>query len=154
MANPISMLERSAVSDSSKRSTAGNEIVRRIKNHSLNVSRELVEGFIAEYIDCRIGMGYSKEWREKVLASTIKGYVNILKLVAERKSMNNREEKESVVVRRCKMVMRPTNWYKNTRQRTLEDPEEEAQPNAKIRRKGPHDDRIPEGGMFVPSTLI
>ena len=96
--------------------------MRRIKNHSLNVSRELVEGFIAEYIDCRIGMGYSKEWREKVLASTIKGYVNILKLVAERKSMNNREEKESVVVRRWKMVMRPANWYKNTRKRTPEDP--------------------------------
>ena len=51
MTNPLGMLERSAVPNTSKASTAVNEIIRRMKTHSLEVEREELERSIITYMD-------------------------------------------------------------------------------------------------------
>ena len=89
MTNPLSILKRSAVGEGTKVSTAAAEIQRRFKNNSINSDRDKVEDTIMEYMECLIGMGYSEEWRIKLLTSSVKGYIRVLNLVAEGKTRQN-----------------------------------------------------------------
>ena len=60
MIKSLGMLARSAIPESSKRSTAINEITRRLKNHSLKVNKTVVESSLVKYMDNLRGMGFSQ----------------------------------------------------------------------------------------------
>ena len=91
MTNPLGILKRSVLAEGTKVSTASAEILRRLKTFSIHANKFMVEETLIEYMDNLLGMGYSEEWRQKVLTNTIKGYRRILALVEKGDSTRNRE---------------------------------------------------------------
>ena len=51
------------------------------KTTSENAPKEVVEDIIHRYMDNLTGMGYTLQWRTKVLKSTMIGYMKILQRV-------------------------------------------------------------------------
>ena len=115
MTNPLGMLKRSAISETSKESTAVNEITRRLKNMSEEIPKETVEKTLAEYMDNLAGMGYPEWWREKVLSKAMKGYSKVMSLVKDGKTARNRQGKDTKTLRRWKRVLGPCSWFKQTK---------------------------------------
>ena len=52
--------------------------MRRLKSTSLGVHRSEAERILIEYMDNMAGMGYSWEYREKVMRAAMTGYIRIL----------------------------------------------------------------------------
>ena len=86
------MLRRSAVPETSMRSTACSEVVRRLKNHCVQSDKSEVEECLITYMDNLEGMGFDLEWRIEVLKEAVKKYSRIMFLVESGKTDRNRLE--------------------------------------------------------------
>ena len=115
MTNPLGILNRSALSENNKVSTAAAEVMRRLKNFSENVEKGQVEETLVEYMDNLCGMGYPHQWRMKVLKSTMLGYDRIMRKVDRGETARNREGKTTRLHRRWKRLMGPMMWFKQNR---------------------------------------
>ena len=147
MASKLGILKRSAIQEGTKVSTAVAEILKRWKLTSLHAPRREVEEVMKEYADCLTGMGYSKEWKVKVLTSALRGYQGILQLVDQGKVKRNRFGKATATARRYRKLLGPSTWYKK----------QGAQNSSGTRRcKGQQNqrgkERRLEGVLFVPHT--
>ena len=112
MTNALGMLQRFAVPDSSKVSTAVNEVVRRLKTHSLESDSQMVENCLVQYMDNLRGMGYNQAWREQVLTTAIRKYKVVMDLVISGKTNRNRLAQETSTARRWKKICGKTEWFK------------------------------------------
>ena len=110
-------------------------------------------------MDNLASMGYGQPWREKVLLSTMKGYMRILNKCTQGTSRRNRKGAETWLKRRYNRLCGKASWYKlagdyEKLQELAWDPEENQSnrnSNAKKHHKKP-DDRYIESVMFVPYT--
>ena len=102
MASQHSMLQRSAITEKCKVSTAVQEYKRRWKNTSQYLPRQVYEEITQAYSDELQGMGYSVPWREEVIKSCLRGYNRILATGAPR----NRPGVASEVAKRAKKLAR------------------------------------------------
>ena len=94
--------------------------MRRLKNHSVHAKKELVEEVLIEYMDNLLGMGYTEEWRTKVLRSTFLGYERVMQKVDRGETQRNRDGKSTRTLRRWKVLMGQSTWFK-TAKRPHED---------------------------------
>ena len=80
MTNPISMLQRSAISEQSQKSTAINEVMMRLKIFSLDIDKSKSEECLVKYMDNLIGIGFSEPWRRDVMTQAVKKYEYVMNL--------------------------------------------------------------------------
>ena len=69
MAAVLTLLNRSAIPVSTKVSTVSAQILRRIKRTSPAVPYPKIKKILKDYLDDLGAMGYSYEWRLRVLTS-------------------------------------------------------------------------------------
>ena len=90
MANPLTMLKRSAVPEGMKISTAVQEVLRRWKNTSEGIGKRKLEEITSKYMDNLTAMGFDQKWREKVLKKALVGYKRVLSAVDKGDGDRNR----------------------------------------------------------------
>ena len=112
MANRLTLLQRSAMQENLKVSTAASEILRRWKSTSEFLPRQEFERITSEYMDDLAAMGYTKMWREKVLGSTAKVYSRILGKCKNSDNNSNRMGVETFVTRRFNHLCGNQEWFK------------------------------------------
>ena len=144
-------MRRSAVGEGTKVATTSDEIMRRIKTTDTFTSGRDMKEILTEYMDNLIGMGYSYEWRVKVLTSTLVGYRRILKLVDQGKTDRNRLGGSSMMSRRFKRLLGPTMWFKNQKREREKDTGAGGNPAKRRKLKG-KEGKQPDAVMFIPAT--
>ena len=77
MSSRLGIINRSAVPEKTKVTTATDEILRRLKNTHTRLGREKVEEILVQYMDDLQGMGYPHQWRKNVLEAAVRGYLKI-----------------------------------------------------------------------------
>ena len=113
MKNPLTMLKRSAQPENMKVSTVSSEILRRLKNTSEHVGKELNEKILTRYMDELSAMEYSSLWREKMLESTVRGYMKILRKVEDGETDRHRAGYKTSRHRRYKRLCGISEWYED-----------------------------------------
>ena len=153
MANPLTMLRRSAVPEGTKVATVSQEILRRWRNTSLGVGRKKVEQVTKEYMDNLAAMGYPWEWRNKVLQKALTGYMRLLARVESGGVTRNRKGSQTRVKRRYNKLVGKSDWF---RQEEEKDDHLELGDRVWPRVRQPEEDKGPqvrvESVFFVPHT--
>ena len=68
--------------ESVKVATFSNEILRRLKTSDTEVSQTEMEEILIQLMDDLTAIGYTQEWKEKVLRAAMLGYMRLLKKVS------------------------------------------------------------------------
>merc|ERR1711954_206549 len=155
MATRIGILSRSALMEDTKVSTVSAEFTRRWKNTSVYCSQEDFEGVTKEYLNDLEGMGYSREWRYKVLLSAIKGYTRVLRKVDLGLVARNRPGRDTRQKRRHKKLLGPATWFQVQREEdgnSEHGSERRDQPPEKKNEPEIGDQRQFNNVMFIPYT--
>ena len=151
MAAKLTILSRSAIPTNTKVSTASEEILRRLKRSSTALGQDEIEEILINYMDELAGMGFTMEWRQKVLRSSLLGYRRIL-FKATKGSRRNSLGECTRLKRRVQKLCGPSTWFKMTtpQEETREPGKRKGRssvPEIKVGGKKPV-----EGVMFVPNT--
>ena len=110
--NPLCILKRSALPEQVKVTTATQELLRRWKTSSLEVDTEEMEKITTRYMDNLMAMGYTLEWRVKVLKSALVGYQRILFKVDHDGIRRNRKGVDTHQKRRFRKLCGQAEWYR------------------------------------------
>ena len=111
MAATLTMLARSAIPEGSKVATVSAEIIRRLKRTSTFLGTGVFEQIIRKYMDDLAAMGFSHQWRKKVLTSTMTGYRRILYRESQGTTPRNRLGKDTALARRVKRLCGKSTWF-------------------------------------------
>merc|ERR1711954_12723 len=155
MATRIGILSRSALMEDTKVSTVSAEFTRRWKNTSVYCSQEDFEEVTKQFLDDLEGMGYSREWRLKVLLSAIKGYTRVLRKVDLGLVARNRPGRDTKQKRRHKKLLRPATWFQVQREEDENSEPENKRKDQHLERKNEPeigDQRQFNNVMFIPYT--
>ena len=98
-------MNRSAVSEKAKVTTAVQEILRRWKNTSNLEPRKMSEEITMEYMHDLTGMGYSIRWRENVLRAALEGHNKFCH------GRRHREGCSTFMARRRKRLTEKQTWF-------------------------------------------
>ena len=112
MANPIVILQRSALTEGTKIATKVAELHRRWKNTWEGASKEEFEAITLTFMDNLIGMGYAPNWREKVLTKALIGYKRILKKSELGITVRNRPGSLTATKRRFDRLCGNQEWFR------------------------------------------
>ena len=115
MANKCGNLKQSGLPEQQKVNTAVQEVLRRLKYTSRELSTEDYEATLRDYIG-ELAMGeYSHQWRSEVLNSAVKGYAKIWELEATGIGYVNRPNHVTATKRRSNKLIGKSNWFKVTK---------------------------------------
>ena len=117
MANKCGNLKRSGLPEQQKFNTAVQEVLRRLKNTSRELSVTEYEVRLGDYMGELAMGGYSHQWRCEVLLSAIKGYSRIWDLEVTGKGYVNRPNHVTAVRRRANKLIGKSNWFKATKEK-------------------------------------
>ena len=151
MAPKMGILERSAITEKCKVSTACNEVLRRLKNRTQLLSKEIIELIMVDYANELISAGYSTPWIEKKFFSTLTGYERILLKEKQGLTERNRSGVGTFLHRRAKKLAGKYSWYedkKKDRNPTMQTPVHKNGGRNKISQEK----KIYETVIFVPLT--
>ena len=130
------------------------EIIRRLKTTSQGVGREVTEGILIDMMDDLTAMGYSEEWKEKVLKASMAGHMRVLRKVREGSTCLHRKGKDTLVSRRFKRLVGSSEWFRVQEEddatEVLEPWDRKGCRNTRRVRTG--DSRYIESIFFVPHT--
>ena len=148
MRNKMTILKRSAQPENMKVATMSSEIVRRLKTTSEFLSKDTFCDILETFMDELAEMGYGLDWRKRVLVSSIRGYMRVLRKVENGEVTRNREGYMTKGHRRYKKFCGKTEWF--------EDQEDEREWE-RMGASGPgrHQKagkRTTEGVIFIPHT--
>ena len=118
MRSKLTILKRSAQPENMKVATMSLEITRRMKTSSEYLPKSVFEDILVTFMDELSAMGYPLEWRRKVLQSSMKGYMRVLRKVEEGTTTRNREGYATKSHRRFKKLCGKTEWFLDLWQKT------------------------------------
>ena len=151
MASRCQMLQRSAITEKAKVSTAVSEYRRRWKNTSRLLPATEYERITADYSDELAGMGYSEPWREEAIRSCLTWYE---KIIQEGTPMN-RSGASSQWARRAKTLTGAKTWFQVKPRHSQEVKSQTRRPemlrNQKVRKIDQDPPRY-ESVWFIPHT--
>ena len=104
MATRLGTMRRAAVSENTKVATAVAEFQRRWKNCSEGTPKEVMFEISRDYADDLLGMGYPREWIEKILDKALTGYERVLRKVSLEETRRNRLGDDTKTSRRFKKL--------------------------------------------------
>ena len=96
VSNKFTILRQSAMPESVKVATFSNKILRRLKTSHVGANQEDMEDFILNLMDELTAMGYTQEWRERVLNAAMTGYMRLLAKVESGDAKRNRKGAETL----------------------------------------------------------
>ena len=73
VASRLGIINKSAVPEKTKVTTATDEILMRLKNTHTRLGREEVEEILVEYMDDLSGIGYPHQWRKNTVDAAVTG---------------------------------------------------------------------------------
>ena len=112
VSNPLTILRRSAMAEGVKVATAVQECMRRWRNSSTGLGRTSMEMITLDYMDRLTAMGYTEEWRARILEKAAIGYARILAKVEKGESSRNRKGPETLMKRRFKRLVGSSEWFR------------------------------------------
>ena len=121
MANKCPILRRSGLPEGSKKNTAVQEVIRRLKNTSRELGIQDIEPILIEYMSELAMGGYTHTWRMDVLQAGIKGYSRMWASETDGKGWVNRPEHATATKRRAEKLTGASNWFKKT-SKTQQEP--------------------------------
>ena len=110
VSNRITILQRSAMPEAVKVATFSSEILRRLKTTSVYLGKEETEEILSTFMEDLKVMGYTEEWRAKVLRSATVGYMRILGKVEKGESLRNRKGTCTLTNKRFKKLVGIREW--------------------------------------------
>ena len=157
MSNPLTILRRSAMPESTKVATISSEVLRRWKCTSEELSSKSLEDITVKYMDNLTGMGYSLEWRKRLLSSTLKGYMRILSQCAEGHSTRNRLGVATYQKRRFRKSVGKQHWFRPVLEEGLESAELPRGPDdqgckGRQKKSSGGSSKYIEAVLFIPHT--
>ena len=129
-----------------KVTTMVQEILRRWKRTSENLSKEVFETITKEFMDNLRAMGYGTDWRKNVLKSALKGYRNLLTDRSKGRTERNRWGHTTFTKRRAMKLSGAASWFQ------LEKEENSREHPGRKGRGRKKEKENPEAVMFVPHT--
>ena len=134
-----------------KVSTCSQEILRRWKTTSEYCYKDVYENITREYIDDLAGMGYTPQWRQKVLTSTIRGNSHLLRRCEIEEATRNRVGADTFIKRRFNKLCGNQTWFRMSSQyqQRLEEVNHGLWEENHRRHR---DNRYIEAVMFIPYT--
>ena len=145
------IMESSAMPKRTKISTLSQEIIRRMKNTSRNISNERRNEILSEFMKKMKRSGYNAKTRREVLISGMKGYIKMVRTEEEGGTKVNRPRWEGATTRRYRKLAGKSNWYKK-KSNSSKEVTRCASKKARKRRKGEEEEKKVEAVMFVPHT--
>ena len=112
MANRISILKRSALSEGTKVASMTSKLLRRLKNTWEGASQQEYEETIIQFMDDLNGMGYQEKWCQEIIRKTLTGYMRILHQQSKGETLRNRPAACTALKRRYKRLCEASNWFK------------------------------------------
>ena len=113
--------------------------------------KSVFEEITKNFMDNLAGMGYSFEWRKKVLSKALTGYMRILKKVELGQTLRNRNGASTLNKRRFNKLCGSKDWFKladiEDENRTTEPPEYRSKSTKRMR----NSKRV-ESVVFLPIT--
>ena len=120
MANPCPNLQKSGIPEGSKRATASQEILRRLKNTSRELGAEIITEILTDYMGELTMGGYTFNWRREVLLGAVIGYRRLWVQEHQGTGQINRDSKVTSLKRRAQKLTGKSEWFKN--KTTKKDP--------------------------------
>ena len=143
------MLARSAIPEGSKVATVSAEIIRRLKRTSTYLGTGVFEQIIRKYMDDLAAMGFSHQWRKRVLTSTMTGYRRILYRESQGTTPRNRLGKDTALARRVRKLCGKSTWFTKKTDTTDSD----VLPARKgTKRDARQQEKVVETAIFIPIT--
>ena len=133
MANKCGNLERSGLPEQQKFNTAVQQVLRRLKNTSRELSVSEYEIVLKDYMGELAMGGYSLQWRSEVLSSAVKGFARIWELEASGKGFINRPNHVTASKRRADKLVGKSNWFKKNKSQSKG---QESHPKPTIQKRG------------------
>ena len=150
LANKRPNLQRAALPESSKVSTAVNECIRRFKNTSRDLPDSNIEDILKEYMrELRHG-GYSHNWRSEVLRSASLGYQKFWELEQKGEGFVNEPCHTTIQKRRADKLEGQNHWFKL--QPKLGKVKETLNVRSRPKRKRSKQFQPTESVLFIPFT--
>merc|ERR1711954_285231 len=101
-------------------------------------------------------MGYTLEWRQKVLQSAITGYMRILHKEECGGTPRNRKGADTLKTRRFKKLVGISEWFRLDKQKPdaweVQEPWSHTGKQKQARRRPKHEEKYIESVMFLPYT--
>ena len=150
MAAEVPNLETSAAPNSQKIATVSQEILRRMKNTSLDLPPSVIEDVLRRYMDELKEGGYSKKWREQVLEASVTGFERILKGEKEGTGSLHRSDKSTRKIRRWKNLCGKSQWFQPAGTKSAD--QQTGKRGKKRKREGEGSQTEIESILYVPYT--
>ena len=116
MAKKTLIMKTSALGENSKIASLTQEVVRRSKNTSEEVSIEERVAILNEYHQRLELSQYSLDASRKIMVAGLQGYERIREKAAKTRGNINRSEEEGAAGRHRKKLIGKTNWFKKTKE--------------------------------------
>ena len=129
MTSQINILLQSAIPEATKVSTACAELTRRWKTTSAYCSKTEFERITKTYMDNLTGMGYTLEWKTRIIQNAVKGYCKVLLLNNLGITKRNRPGHTTRTKRRYKKLIEESNWFQK---KVREDEDNQKSGNMRI----------------------
>ena len=100
MSNPLVILNRSGIGESTKVATMTSELRRRWKNTWTGAPTSKYEQVTRDFSDNMTAMGYPQRWREDIIHKSLIGYMRFLKKVERGETQRNRDSESTRTSRR------------------------------------------------------
>ena len=149
VANKCVIHKDSALGMNMKIASHTQNLIRRMKNTSEDVSMETRMAVINEYNQQLTMSGWGEELRRRIIEAGLVGYENMKRKAAENKTSVHRSAAEGAAERRRKKLTGKSNWFKSApKQRTREAPKRRPQQqNREVNERKP-----PVSVLFCPQT--
>ena len=153
MGTQFCILETSAMSYNSKRSSLAQEVVRRMLNTSEMVSQEERDTIVEKFILKLKRSGYSESQRKEIVLAGLKGYETKKKRAEVEQKDLHRDGAATAITRMKKKLLAKTTWYKAKQENNKEN-KNNMKGDKKFREKTKEkDDNKPATAvLFVPRT--
>ena len=138
MGNQLTVMQRSAMSETQKMAILSNELVRRVSNIHRDVLHDELEGVIEHYISQLKSSGYNRKQARETVVCGIVGWRRKLERREKKGQKQYQEAKDTLEKRTDDQLLEKTTWYKGDRKRKRENKESKYQyrPPPTKRRRG------------------
>ena len=111
----ITILKNSAMAENSKIQILANDLVRRLKNSSLELGKEQKVEVLDGYSQKLVNSGYATPQVRRIILSGVRGFENKVRTCREQNKRLHRTSQESSGARQRRKLLGKSNWFRGSR---------------------------------------
>ena len=112
MNNKLVIHQKSAMSENGKIASLSMEVIRRLKNTSIELSQDRIDGIIDDFTVKLVGSGYGMQQAYSIINAGLKGFEKLLKKQTDGKMDLHRPAASGVASRNRKKLTSKSNWFR------------------------------------------